>query len=420
LDNKKNLLVNHKRITSVKAEIVASGTELLLGEVADVNTCFIANQLAVLGIDLYYVSIVGDNYERFLGVLKQAIQRSDIVVITGGLGPTKGDITREVIAGLLGEKMELDSSLQQHISGYFTRIGLEMPDNNLKQAMLIPSAIAIPNPLGTAPGWWVDKNHKIIVSLPGPPGEMQPMWQREIFPKLEKMAGAIIFSRTLKTWGLSEAKIDQLVGPFMSQANPTLALYAKPDGIQLRITAKSDTKTEALALIQSRESELRQILQDSVWGVDADILEEIVGQILIKKGLSIATAESFTGGLLAHSLASVTGNQQFFRGGLIAVDQPSRISFKIISGDTPTIPGLHTANRMASLAREMFAADIGIGLDGFTNSSRDSSFGQAFIAIRSKEESHNLTQTYPGRPGLLIRRAAMNSLFNLRKVLLSL
>jgi nicotinamide-nucleotide amidase len=150
----------------VRAEIIASGTELLLGEVTDTNTSYIASQLALLGLDLYYVSIVGDNYERFLGVLRHALQRSDIIIVTGGLGPTRGDITREVIAGLVGEEMSIDPTLRQHITAYFSRLHLEMPINNLKQATLIPSAVALPNPLGSAPGWWVEKNSKTIISLP--------------------------------------------------------------------------------------------------------------------------------------------------------------------------------------------------------------------------------------------------------------
>src|SRR5512143_618105 len=158
----------------MKAEIIASGTELLLGEISDSNTAFLATQLATLGIDLYYASIVGDNFERFSGVLSQALERCDLVLITGGLGPTQGDITREVIAAVLGEKMEIDPQLKQQISDFFARMKLEMTSNNLKQATLIPSATAIPNPLGTAPGWWVEKGNKIIVSMPGPPGEMQP------------------------------------------------------------------------------------------------------------------------------------------------------------------------------------------------------------------------------------------------------
>jgi nicotinamide-nucleotide amidase len=268
----------------------------------------------MMGIDLYYASIVGDNYERFLGVLKQAYERSDVVIITGGLGPTKGDITREVISGLMDEKMVLDPELKQHITHYFARIGLEMPENNLKQAMLIPSATAIPNPLGTAPGWWVEKAGKVIISMPGPPGEMQPMWQKQIYPRLEKQGGAIILSRTLKTWGLSEAKIDELVGPFMSLANPTLALYAKADGIHLRITAKSISKEGAQEIIGIRETQLREILRDNVWGTDNDSLEETVSQLIIDKGLSLAVAESFTGGLLSCSFSNEPEARSFYRG----------------------------------------------------------------------------------------------------------
>jgi nicotinamide-nucleotide amidase len=405
----------------MNAEIIASGTELLLGEVADINTSFIASQLASLGIDLYYASVVGDNYERFSEVLRQAFERSDIVIITGGLGPTKGDITREVIAGLMGEKMELDPALQQHITDFFSRVHLEMTDNNLKQAMIIPCAGAIPNPLGTAPGWWVEKESKIIISLPGPPREMQPMWQKEILPRLEKKGSGIILSRTLKTWGLSEAKIDQLVGPYMSLANPTLALYAKADGIQLRITAKSNTREGAQELIRGRESELRMILKDSVWGGDQETLEEIVSRLILDKGLSVAIAESFTGGLLSYSFSGVHESSQFFKGGLIIADEDSRKSMGIVTGSNSGQADIRTASLMAALAREKFKADIGIGIDGrIQPQSDDASLGQAFLAIVLEEGEHNFAQTYPSRSYLLARRAVMNAFFSLRKVLLGL
>ena len=157
----------------MKAEIITSGTEILLGDITDTNTQFIAGQLAALGIDLHYTSTVGDNYERFYGVLKQAWERSDLVIITGGLGPTKGDITREVTAGLMGEEMTVDPELKEEITGFFTRRGIEMPENNLKQATRIPSSVALRNSSGTAPGWWVEKEGKTIILMPGPPGEMQ-------------------------------------------------------------------------------------------------------------------------------------------------------------------------------------------------------------------------------------------------------
>ncbi len=404
----------------MKAEIITSGTELLLGEATDAHTPFLAAQLAMLGIDLYYSSIVGDNYDRFLGVLKQAHERSDIVIITGGLGPTRGDITREVIAILVGETMEIDPALQQYISGYFVRLGMEMPENNLKQAMLIPSARAILNPLGTAPGWWVEKDGKIIISLPGPPAEMQSMWEKEIFPRLERRGGAIILSRTLKTWGLSEARIDQMVGHFMSQPNPTLALYAKADGIQLRITAKASSKESAEELIREREKELRQILKGSVWGVDNEILEAVTGQLILGKGLTLAVAESLTGGLLSYSLASVPENQRFIKGGIIAIDEEARALLGIAPGTLSEKDGIQTALRMSAIARDKFSADIGIAIDGYVESDDINGTGKAYIAITQRQNGLNFSQAYSWRPHQLVRRSVMHAIFNLRQFLLEI
>ncbi len=403
----------------MKAEIVASGTELLLGEITDTNTPFIASQLADMGIDLYYVSIVGDNYERFLGVLQQACDRSDIIIITGGLGPTKGDITRDVIAGLMGEKIAIDPALKQNITDYFARLRLEMPENNLKQATLIPSAVALPNPLGSAPGWWVEKNGKTIISLPGPPGEMQPMWQTEVVPRLAKKPEAVIVSRTLKTWGLSEAKIDQMVGRFMSLPNPTLALYAKPDGIQMRITAKAADRESALKLISGREAELRELLDDHIWGADKDTLEGLVSRLLLNKGLSIAVAESVTGGLLSYSLNSIPDSQRFFRGGITILNDETRT--KIDKGLPPAAGAdVQSASLLAAIAREKFDSDIGIGIDGYLTPGTGMPTGKAFIAINISHGEHNITQTYPSGTYQLVRRSVMHAFFCLRKVLLEL
>jgi nicotinamide-nucleotide amidase len=404
----------------MKAEIIASGTELLLGEVADTNTAFIANQLASLGIDLYYASIVGDNFDRFLGVLKQARQRSDIIIITGGLGPTKGDITREVIAGLVGETMVIEPTLKKTITEYFARLGMEMPDNNLKQATLIHSAISIPNPQGTAPGWWVENQGKIIISLPGPPGEMQSVWQKEVFPRLKTRGTAVIFSRTLKTWGLSEAKIDQMVGPYMSMSNPTLALYAKSDGIQLRITSKAASLEEAEGSIRERESQLRQILKDHIWGIDDDKIENLIARLLIDKGLTLAVAESFTGGFLSYTLSSLPESNQFFKGSLVTLDAGVREDLNLIPKTPNSTADIHSAERMAALVRDQFSADIGIGIDGFLDSCGEPPSGQTFIALDLRQKEHNTTQYFHWRLTQLTRRAVMHTLFTLRKVLLDL
>jgi nicotinamide-nucleotide amidase len=380
----------------MRAELIASGTELLLGEVADVNTSFIAGQLAALGIDLYYCSTVGDNFERFSAVLHQAWGRSDLIIITGGLGPTQGDITREVIAGLLGEKMTIDPSLRKELTTFFKRRGIEMPANNLRQAMLVPSAVALHNVSGTAPGWWVEKEGRIIVTLPGPPGEMQTMWQNVVLPRLKARSGAIILSRTLKTWGLSEASVDELVAPFLGSANPTLALYAKPDGINLRITAKAATEAAAAAMLLRYEKDIRKILDKYIWGADSDTLEGIVSKLLRDRKLSVAVAETFTGGLLAYSLSGIPSG---FKGGIVLASRAA--------------PGETSAIKMAQAARVQFNADIGLAIGGRGAAVRRLN-RNAFIAVVSSEKSSVVATGYPGNPQLLARRTINHALIFLR------
>jgi len=403
----------------MKAEIISIGTELLLGEITDTNTPFIAGQLATLGIDLYYTSAVGDNCERLLDALKQAWERSDLTITTGGLGPTQDDITREAIAGLLGERMEVDPGLKHYITDFFARRGLEMPEGNLKQATLIPPATALINPLGTAPGWWVEKEGRIIVALPGPPGEILPMWQKEVFPRLEKRSGAIILSRTIKTWGLSEAKVDELATPFLSATNPTVATYAKSDGIHLRITAKTVEKETASEMLSERENDIRGVLGDHIWGIDDETLEEVVGQLLVSQGLTLAIAESFTGGFLSYTLSRVPESSSFLKGGIIAASDDVKTAW----GLKPKIPaaeaGAETASKMASLARARLAADIGIGIDLYTEPDGETAIGQVFVAIDTGRGGQSQVQNYSGRPRQLIRRATQHALFDLRNLLLS-
>jgi nicotinamide-nucleotide amidase len=379
---------------SMKAELITSGTELLLGEVADVNTAFIAGHLAALGIDLYYCSTVGDNFGRFSAVLRQAWERSDLIIITGGLGPTQGDITREVVAGLLGEKMTIDPSLRKELTAFFKGRGIEMPRNNLKQAMLVPSAEALHNVSGTAPGWWVEKAGRIIVTLPGPPGETQMMWRNVVLPRLKARSVAVILSRTLKTWGLSEARVDELVAPFLGSANPTLALYAKADGINLRITAKAGTAADAAAMLSRYEKDIRAILVKNIWGADSDTLEGIVAELLCEKGLSIAVAETFTGGLLAGSLCGL----KIFKGGIVLP----------IKSATEA-----SAMRMARAVRRRFKAGIGLAIDG-CGVAAERHKRNAFIAVVFGEKNAVVATGYPGNPQLMARRTINHALIFLR------
>lgn len=403
----------------MKAEILSIGTELLLGEIVDTNTPFLANQLSLLGIDLFFTSAVGDNPERLSGALRQAWERSDVIITTGGLGPTQDDITREAIAGLFGEEPEVDPALKQSIVDYFTQRSIEMPASNIKQATLIPSATAIPNPQGTAPGWWVERDGRIIVAMPGPPSEMQFMWQNQVFPRLQEKTGAIILSRMLKTFSLTEAKVDELVAPLMSSPNPTLATYAKLDGIYLRIAAKAARRREAEELISRREAEIRKILGDAIWGVDDETQESVVGQLLVARGLTLAVTESFTSGYLAHTLASAPGSQSYFKGGIVAATDQVKVALGIDAGLVAGEPSAELAAAMAVLARQKLGASIGIGIEGYTEPVGETLPGTVFIAIDRESTGKPVVQRYSGRLYQMKKRAAYYALFDLRKLLRS-
>jgi nicotinamide-nucleotide amidase len=387
----------------MKAEIITSGTELLLGEITDTNTPYIAGQLAELGIDLYYASTVGDNLNRFTGVLRQAWERSDFIIITGGLGPTQGDITRNVIAGMLGEKLAVDEALKEEITAFFAGRGVEMPENNMRQATLIPSATPLRNASGTAPGWWVEKEGRIIVTMPGPPGEMQDMWRKQVLPRLKNSSDAIILSRTLKVWEFSEAKVDQLMSPFLQASNPTLAMYARQDGINLRITAKAATEAAARKMLLARETEIRQIIGNKIWGVDSMTMEGEISRLLRAKKMTMAVSESFTGGMLAYTLSGDPDSPSFFKGGII------------IPGEGETSAA--TASDRADAVRSQFKADVGMAIEGNYVTRGKRAGGRSFIAVKMPSGSQSATVEYPGKPPLVVRRTINHALVYLMNLL---
>jgi len=251
--------------------------------------------------------------------------------------------------------------------------------------------------------------------MPGPPSEMQYMWQNEVFPRLQQRTGAVILSRTIKTFGLGEAKVDELVAPLMSSPNPTLATYAKPDGIHLRITAKAAKLEEAQAMISRREAEVRSILNDYIWGVDGETPESSVGRLLVAKGLSLAVAESYTGGFLTYILESAPQSKNYFRGGLVPISDEVKVALglapRLVTGETSA----EVAAAMASLARHKFEANIGIGIEGYTESTGNVVIGKVFIGIDSEQTKQPTVHSYSGRHYLMRRRAAHHALFDLRK-----
>ncbi len=410
----------------MKAEIISIGTEILLGEITDTNASYIASELPALGIDLYWVTQVGDNLGRLVEALKRAWERSDLIICTGGLGPTDDDLTREAIAEMLGEELRVDPELVEWLRGFFARFGYEMPPSNIKQATLIPSARAIPNPRGTAPGWWVEREGKLLIAMPGPPSEMQRMWEKEVSPRLRERPGeGVIISRTLKTFGYAEASVGEMVSHLASSANPTLGVYAKPDGIHLRITAKATDDEEARKMIREMETEVRSILGgDSIWGVDADTLEGIVGEMLAQRGLTLATMESCTGGLLAATLTDVPGSSAYFKGGLVAYSNEMKIAW----GVDPRLIAEHgavspeVAEAMAEAARTRLGADIGVGITGVAGPEPlDGKIpGTAYISIDDGRSKRTVSGTYPPRRPEVKRRATVHALFELRRTLLNL
>lgn len=284
----------------MRAEILSIGTELLLGQILDTNAQYLAQRLAGLGVDLLYKSTVGDNLTRCSQAIERALDRSDLIACTGGLGPTEDDLTREAIAAVMGEVPAVDPALERELRDWFAGRGHPMPERNRKQAWLIPSARAIPNPNGTAPGWDVRKDGKRIVAMPGVPREMTYMWERHVEPTL--IAGAVLRSRTLKLLGIGESAVEEALDDLVRSTAPTVATYAKNDGVHIRLTDKAPEAAPADERIAAMELRIRERLGKYVWGSDDDTLGAVIGRGLAARGWRLAVAESLSGGDIARTL----------------------------------------------------------------------------------------------------------------------
>ncbi len=369
----------------MRAEILSCGTELLLGHITDTNATYLSQSLAALGIDLYFVSQVGDNQGRIVETLQRAWTRSDIIIMTGGLGPTEDDLARESISALLGETMQVDPVLEADLRAMFGRLSSTMPERNVKQATLIPSARALSNPVGTAPGWWVEKDGHIIIAMPGVPREMYRMWEQEVVPRLSPYTGGLIFTRILRVSGLGESSVEERLGELIHHTNPTVATYAKNDAIDVRVTAKAPTKEEAETLVAEMEAQIRQIFGYHIFGVDRETLQSVVGKLLKERGQTLAVMESLTGGLLASTITDVAGSSAYFVGGIVSYST----EMKAQMGVPREILAQHgavsepTARAMAQAVRKMLGADYGIGVTGVAGPDQQEGkpVGTVYIAI---------------------------------------
>ena len=373
----------------MRAEIISCGTELLLGHITDTNATYLAQSLSALGIDLYFVSQVGDNQGRIVETLRRAWERSNLIIMTGGLGPTEDDLARESISALLGETMQVDPKLEAELRDIFARRSVRMPERNVKQATLIPSAQALPNPLGTAPGWWVEKDEHIIIAMPGVPREMYRMWEQEAIPRLHPYTGGLIFTRILRVWGLGESAVEERIDALLHSNNPTIATYARSDAIDVRITAKASTGEEAERLVAGMEAQARQLLGHHVFGVDKDTLQSVVGRYLTARNQTLAVMESLTGGRLSSTITDVVGSSTYFIGGIVSYNTDINVQMGVPQGilDKYGAVSEEAVRAMAHAVRELLKADFGLGITGVAgpDTLEGKPVGTVHIAIEGPE-----------------------------------
>jgi nicotinamide-nucleotide amidase len=409
----------------MKAEIVSIGTEILLGEIIDTNAAYIASRLPAMGIDIYYKHVVGDNLDRLAETIGRARDRSDVIICTGGLGPTQDDLTREAISAVMGEQPVVDPDLEAALRGFFASRGVQMAEQNVKQCWVIPSGRAIPNPRGTAPGWWVERDGKVIIAMPGPPAEMTRMWDKEVAPELARRnPGSVLVTRTLKTAGAGESTVDDMITPLQESQNPSIGTYAKADGVHLRLAAKAANEQEAWRIILPVEEEIRSRLGPLIWGADEDTFESVVCDMMKERGVMLATMESCTGGLLASTITDVPGSSACFRGGLVSYATSTKITWGVDAQviDEHGVISAETAREMARVAREVHEGSVGIGITGVAGPDEQEGkpVGTVHVAIDAIwEPPRTVSYTFNQGRAAVKRRAVTTALGLLRQSLLA-
>ena len=365
----------------------------MLGQIVNTNAQYLSKQMASLGVNVYFQTVVGDNASRMASVFEQCKERSSILLISGGLGPTMDDITKEVLASVLGLEMVFDESVWQEITAYFTRVGRAMTANNRRQAFVIEGSVVMHNPYGTAPGILVERDAHVYALLPGPPRELIPMFEDQVKPYLVEHGYAgreVIHSKLLRICGLGESMVEDMVKDIMaSSEQPTIAPYASLGEVQLRVTSKTKDIGEARRLVDGMTRILCDRLGDNVFGFDEVNLERAAGARLKKLGLTLSLAESCTGGLVGHRITSVPGSSEYFLGGVVSYSNEAKKSLLGVSAETLATHGavsLETAREMVDGAMRAFGSDIGIAITGVAGPSGGSlkkPVGTVCIALKT-------------------------------------
>ena len=398
----------------MRAEIVSVGTEMLLGQITDTNATYLAQSLADLGIELYYVSQVGDNLGRVVEVFRRGWERSDLIITTGGVGPTEDDLTREAVSALVGETPQVDEATVEMIQVFFRSRGGTMPERNRKQAWLIPSATALPNPIGTAPGWLVRKDGKIIISMPGVPREMKRMWVEEAIPRLRPyMPETVLLSRNIRTIGIGESSAEEVLGNLVHGTNPTVATYAKDDGVHVRVTAKARTAEEAQQILAPVVAEADRILGEYIYGYDDDSLPGAVLKLAQDHQQTVAVGEQGTGGVVLGALAAHVAADSPLRGGA-DLEGATAFSGSKSAGDAGSE---QAARALATAACQMFGASVGLGVSVNVTQGSEG-YGGVSCAVDVDGTVTAMTRAYRTLPADIRRRAALWAVEYLRTALL--
>ncbi|MEE8285155.1 MAG: competence/damage-inducible protein A, partial [Gammaproteobacteria bacterium] len=403
----------------MRCEIIAVGTELLLGQIVDSNSAWMGERLALAGIDSHFQTKVGDNLERIVSCIRLGLERSDAVILCGGLGPTQDDITREAIAEAMGVALARHPEIGDRIRAMFTARGRDMPENNLRQADVPEGASLIAQMPGTAPGLVCPVNDKVLYAVPGVPHEMREMLTGTVIPDLQKRAGvtAVISSRVLRTWGHSESGLAEMLAGRIDEldalGNPTLAFQASGiEGIKVRITAKAASAREAEVILRDEEARLKLMLGDLIFGVDDETMESVVIHMLRERGFSLGVAESLTGGLMGARLTSVPGASDVFRGGIVCY--ASDVKFSLLGVPEGPVVTADAARAMAEGARRVLGADVAIATTGVAGPAEQEgqAVGTVFLGLAMDGASEAQQLQLPG-DRQRIRQYAVISALNL-------
>lgn len=375
-------------------ELICVGTELLLGNIVNTNAAYLAEKCAGLGLSCYYQTVVGDNAQRLAETLQAAVKRADIVILSGGLGPTEDDLTKEAAAKVMNRELVEDAASREHIEKYFASRNAVPTENNWKQAMMPQGGIILPNPNGTAPGVIIADDATHVVLLPGPPHELKPMFENYVIPYINKLEPGVIASQTVKVCGIGESRVETLLQDLIDgQENPTLATYAKPGEVHIRVTAKAEGEKEARKLIKPVVKEIKSRMGNNIYTTDEEVtLEKAVVDLLVANELTVTCAESCTGGLLSGRLINVAGVSQVYKSGYVTYSNKAKRKLLGVKKSTLEKHGAvsrQTAEEMARGLSSVAKSDVAVavtGIAGPDGGTEEKPVGLVYIACSVKGE----------------------------------